>query len=106
MSTVNSYLHEIDEMGRSGEVDEVDATDELDEYEEDEPEDRDFLETANVGETSVEINVEDLIAEIEAASPPRPRCADKPARKRLEELLEERRAARELGEDDQFDLMD
>jgi hypothetical protein len=92
MSTVNSYLHEIDGMGRSGEVDEVDATDELDDYEEDELEDRDFLETANVGETSVEINVEDLIAEIEAASPPRPRCAE--------------RAARELGEDDQFDLMD
>jgi hypothetical protein len=55
MSTVNSYLHEIDGMGRSGEVDEVDATDELDDYEEDELEDRDFLETANVGETSVEI---------------------------------------------------
>jgi hypothetical protein len=57
MSTVNSYLHEIDEMGRSGEVDEVDATDELDDYEEDELEDRDFLETANVGETKPPMSV-------------------------------------------------
>lgn len=106
MIEVNSYLHEIDEMGRIGEVDEVAEIDDDDEHEQDEPEDKDFLETANVGETSVEINVEDLIAEIEADSSPRPRRADKPARKRLEELLEERRTARELGEDDEFDVID
>jgi len=52
--------------------------------------------TDNVGETSVEINVEDLIAEIEAESR---KTTDSPvssSRKRLDEILDEKRAAREL----------
>ena len=100
MSVVNNYLDEI------GEIDEVGQVGEVDELDEDEQDGKDHLATSNVGETSVEINVEDLIAEIEADCPPRPKRTDIPARKRLEELLEERRAARELGEDDGFDVAD
>jgi hypothetical protein len=106
MSAVNSYLDEIGEIDEVDELDELDELDKGNEPDENEQDSKDQLATSNVGETSVEINVEDLIAEIEAASPPRPKCADKPARQRLEELLEERRAARELSENDEFDLPD
>jgi hypothetical protein len=100
MSIVNGNLDELDEIG---EVDEIDEIDELDEFEEEERDSKLQPANSNVGEISVEINVEDLIAEIEADSPPRPKCEDKPARTRLEELLEEKRAAREFGEEDEFD---
>ena len=62
----------------------------------DSPDETDEASTDNVGETSVEINVEDLIAEIEAESDQNtdPRAAS--SRKRLDEMLEEKRAAREL----------
>jgi len=62
--------------------------------------------TANVGETSVEINVEELIAELEADSGLAPSKSsendDRDSRQRLEQILEERRAARELEEIDEF----
>lgn len=64
--------------------------------------------TANVGETSVEINVEELIAELEADCGAASGSSETDPRKRLEQLLEERRAARELKEIDEFalDLLD
>ena len=52
--------------------------------------------TDNVGETSVEINVEDLIAEIEAESGSQSDPRGSSTRKRLDEILDEKRAAREL----------
>lgn len=105
MSAMNGYLDEIgeiDEVGQAGVADEID---EIDEFDDDELDNKDYEASSNVGEISVEINIEDLIAEIEADRPPRPISVEKSARKRLEELLEERRAARELGEDDEFDLI-
>jgi hypothetical protein len=56
----------------------------------------------NIGETSVEFNVDDLIAELEAerASQGHHECP----RKKLEEILEQRRIARDLEDMDDFDV--
>jgi len=62
--------------------------------------------SSNVGETSVEINVEELIAELEAdCDTPHP-SKEQSSRKRLEVILEERRVAHELEEMDEFDSID
>ncbi len=81
---------------------------EVDELEDEELMDDQAEETANVGETSVEIDVEELIAELEADSGKSAGSRDEDPRKRLERILEERRAARELEEIDEFalDLVD
>jgi len=60
------------------------------------------LQTPNGGETSVEIDVEELIAELEADSGVSAHSSEEDPRKRLEKILEERRAARELEEIDEF----
>ena len=52
--------------------------------------------TDNVGETSVEINVEDLIAEIEAESGRSSNPKGSATRKRLDDILEEKRSSRDL----------
>ena len=59
--------------------------------------------TDNVGEASVEFDVEELIAELEADSGPQSNSTEASARKRLEEVLEKRRVAHELEELDEFD---
>lgn len=56
----------------------------------------------NVGEPSVELNVEEIIAELEADMGVQASDEHADARKRLEELLEERRATKELDELDEF----
>ena len=76
----------------------------------DEPADDDLeVETAitdNVGEQSIEINVENLIAEIEAESrqvnPPDVRCA----RRKLEDHLERKRIAQEIEDFEDFEVQD
>ena len=83
-------LVEVDELDES--LDQEDSTDDL------------AMQTANVGETSVEIDVEELIAEIEAEGGVSSGSIDEDPRKRLERILEERRAARELDEIDEFAL--
>ena len=82
--------------------------DEVNEVDDIEPTDDELAPTANVGETSVEINVEELIAELEADSGVSSDSNEKDPRKRIEKLLEERRATRELEEIDEFalDLLD
>lgn len=62
--------------------------------------------TDNVGETSVEIDVNELIAELEAEGGIQPRPRDGTARKRLEEVLEERRIAHEIEDLDELDELD
>ena len=88
-----------------GDHDDLDEVNELDDIEA--PAEQD-TPTANVGETSVEINVEELIAELEADTGISAGGNETDPRKRIERLLEERRAARELEEIDQFalDLLD
>lgn len=85
-----------------------DDLDEVEEFDGEASTDNQAGPTANVGETSVEINVEELIAELEADSgiptSKSPDNGDRDSRQRLEQILEERRAARELGEIDEFAL--
>ena len=78
--------------------------------EDDDEVERDFvdteegIETDNVGEASVEIDLNALMAEVEAEgvdSKPE-KAADK--RKRLEEMLEQKRMERELRELENFDF--
>ncbi len=76
----------------------------------DEPADDDLeVETAvtdNVGEQSIEINVENLIAEIEAESQqgksPDVRCA----RRKLEDYLERKRIAQDIEDFEDFEVRD
>ena len=67
-----------------------------------EPENETIGRTDNVGEISVEFNVDDLIAELEAERAKSSDNSDCP-RKKLEEILEQRQAAREAKEIDGFD---
>ena len=60
-------------------------------------------ETSNVGQTSVEIDVDELIAEFEAESGRPLQSGEGSARKRLEEVLEARRIADELEDLDDFE---
>jgi len=92
-----------------GDHDDPNEGDELDdELDDEESTDEPDLPTANVGETSVEINVEELIAELEADNGISSGSSEEDPRKRLEKILEERRAARALEEIDEFaaDLYD
>jgi hypothetical protein len=60
--------------------------------------------TDNVGDASVEINVEELIHELEAddgTSRPRRELA---AKRRLEELMEKKRSKRELEDFDDYEV--
>jgi hypothetical protein len=61
-------------------------------------------ESDNVGDPSVEINVESLIRELESDGFVSQLDKEKNARKRLEELMERRRAKRELEDFDDYDI--
>lgn len=58
----------------------------------------------NVGGVSVEINVQELVADIEQAKDSS--AAGVAARRRLEALMEEKRLQRLLDEDDDFGIAD
>ena len=60
-------------------------------------------ETDNVGDASVEINVEELIHELEGDGVVRPR-SEQAAKRRLEELMEKKRAKRELEDFDDYEV--
>lgn len=60
--------------------------------------------TDNVGEASVELNVEELIAEIEADSQEHAADPNGRVRRRLEDMLERKRAAEELIDFDDYDI--
>jgi hypothetical protein len=71
----------------------------------DEPEDDiDDEDSDNVGDPSVEINVEDLIHELEADGLVSRIDKEKNTRKRLEELMERKRAMRELEDFDDYEI--
>ena len=59
--------------------------------------------TDNVGETSVEFDVEDLIAEVEAEVPDGV-DSDGKMRKRLEEVLEKKQSDEELTDLEDYDV--
>lgn len=60
-------------------------------------------ETDNVGDPSVEINVEELIHELEVDGVTRPN-REQAAKRRLEELMEMKRAKRELEDFDDYEI--
>jgi len=60
-------------------------------------------ETDNVGDASVEINVEELIHELEGDGVSRP-GGEQAAKRRLEELMEKKRAKRELEDFDDYEV--
>ena len=60
-------------------------------------------ETDNVGDASVEINVEELIQELEVDDAGRP-GREQAAKRRLEELMEKKRAKRDLEDFDDYEV--
>jgi len=60
--------------------------------------------TDNVGDPSVEINVEELIHELEADGLVNSVDREKVTRKRLEELMEKKRAMRELEDFEDYKI--
>jgi hypothetical protein len=79
---------------------------EVEEEEEDDAEEGDgeaVAETDNVGDPSVEINVEALIHDLEVDGVVRP-CREQAAKRRLEELMEQKRAKRDLEDFEDYDV--
>jgi hypothetical protein len=64
----------------------------------------DTIETDNVGEPSVEIDLNALMAEVEAEGVSFKPVTESDKRKRLEEMLEQKRMERELRELENFDF--
>jgi hypothetical protein len=64
----------------------------------------DTIETDNVGEPSVEIDLNTLMAEVEAEGISFKPVKESDKRKRLEEMLEQKRMERELRELENFDF--
>ena len=60
-------------------------------------------ETDNVGDPSVEINVEELIHELEVDGVTRP-GREQAAKRRLEELMERKRSKRDLEDFDDYEV--
>ena len=60
-------------------------------------------ETDNVGDASVEINVEELIHELEVDNGSHP-GREQAAKKRLEDLIERKRSKRELEDFDDYEV--
>ena len=61
-------------------------------------------DTDNVGDASVEINVEELITELEADGLVAACNSEHAAKRRLEELMESRRSRRDLEDFDDYDI--
>jgi hypothetical protein len=61
-------------------------------------------ETDNVGDPSVEINVEELIHEIEAEGESSRPGRELAAKRRLEDLIEKKRSKRELEDFEDYDI--
>ena len=89
---------------------ESDAEDELEEEtdesdESDADEEQVAVETDNVGDPSVEINVEELIHELEVQGVTAARLGtEQAAKRRLEELMERKRAKRELEDFEDYEI--
>lgn len=79
---------------------------EIEDEEEEDTEDEDTevaAETDNVGDPSVEINVEELIHELEVDGVTRP-GREQAAKRRLEDLMEQKRAKRDLEDFDDYEV--
>jgi hypothetical protein len=83
---------------------ETEEAEEAEESEDDGEEPAAAPETDNVGDPSVEINVEELIHEIEAEGDPSRPGGELAAKRRLEDLMERKRAKRELEDFDDYEI--
>ena len=61
-------------------------------------------DTDNVGDASVELNVEELISALEADGLVPGSTGEQAAKRRLEELMEQRRSRKDLEDFDDYDL--
>ena len=86
------------------ETEEAEETEESDEGEGDGEEPVAAAETDNVGDPSVEINVEELIHEIEAEGESSRPGRELAAKRRLEDLMERKRSKRELEDFDDYEI--
>lgn len=89
------------ESEKEQELEEEDDTEAADEEAEAEPV---AAETDNVGDPSVEINVEALIHELEVEGSKSRPDKEQAAKRRLEELMEQKRAKRELEDFEDYDI--
>src|SRR5262252_6587189 len=86
------------------ETEESEESEEADEGEDGAEETAAAPETDNVGDPSVEINVEELIHEIEAEGESSRPGRELAAKRRLEDLMEKKRAKRELEDFDDYEV--
>ena len=85
------------------EEEEIEGEDGEESEEEEESSGEAAAETDNVGDASVEINVEELIHELEGDGVARP-GREQAAKRRLEELMEKKRSKRELEDFDDYEV--
>jgi hypothetical protein len=95
---------ETDESSESEESDETEEAEESSDREGDGEETAVAPETDNVGDPSVEINVEELIHEIEAEGEASRPGRELAAKRRLEDLMERKRSKRELEDFDDYEV--
>jgi len=83
----------------------ADEDEDLDEdLEDDSDTDSDDDNTDNIGEVSVEIDVDELISEMKSAGLDTSHLTGSCGRRRMEEIMEQRRISRELMDFEDFDL--
>jgi hypothetical protein len=102
---LDEETEDVEETEETEETEEETAeTEESNETEQDAEEAAPAAETDNVGDPSVEINVEELIHEIEAEGEGSRPGRELAAKRRLEDLMEKKRAKRELEDFDDYEV--
>jgi len=86
--------------------DEEEIEEETEEAEEAEAEEAEPVaaETDNIGDASVEINVEDLITQLEVQGVVSRASKEQAAKRRLEELMEQKRSKRDLEDFEDYEI--
>jgi hypothetical protein len=93
----------VKESEKKKEEEDEEVEDESDKESEEEDSSEAAAETDNVGDASVEINVEELIHELEVDNGSHP-GREQAAKKRLEDLIERKRSKRELEDFDDYEV--
>jgi len=95
---------ETEDSSETEETEETEEAEEADDGEDEVEETAAAPETDNVGDPSVEINVEALIHEIEAEGEASRPGRELAAKRRLEDLMERKRSKRELEDFDDYEI--
>ena len=93
----------VKELEKKKEEDDEEVEDENDKESEEEDSGEVAAETDNVGDASVEINVEELIHELEVDNGSH-LGREQAAKRRLEELMEKKRSKRDLEDFDDYEV--